>query len=85
MPFRYRFEIASPLAYAVDVVITKEQQYMEVGSKEPAQVTFHCEGKTFVMLMYGRVKAADAISDGRLPFEGDENLAAEFVQRFTGG
>ena len=86
LPLRYRFVITSPLDYTVDVVVAADdQQYMEVGSRQPAQVTFRCDGETFIMLMYGRIKTTDAMSEGRLHYEGEEDLAAEFAQRFTGG
>ena len=58
---------------------------MEAVGKTPADVTFHCDGETFVLLMYGRLRAQEAVSQGRITFEGDTELAAAFSQRFTGG
>ena len=85
LPLRYRFEITKPAPYVVDVVITEEQQYMEVASKDDAQVTFRCDGETFVLLMYGRIKPEAAIAEGRAFFEGDRQLVTAFAERFTGG
>jgi hypothetical protein len=35
--------------------------------------------------MFGRIRAQEAVSQGRITFEGDTALAAAFSQRFTGG
>jgi hypothetical protein len=53
--------------------------------KTPADVTFRCDGETFVLLMYGRLRAQEAVSQGRITFEGDAELVAAFNQRFQGG
>ncbi len=85
LPLRYRFEITEPAPYVVDVVVTVEQQYMEVGSRENAQVTFRCDGETFILLMYGRIRPEASIAEGRVSFEGDPQLVTAFVERFKGG
>jgi hypothetical protein len=61
------------------------QQYLEAVGKTPADVTVRCDGETFVLLMYGRIRAPEAVSQGRMTFEGDAELAAAFSQRFQGG
>ena len=48
-------------------------------------VTFRCDGQTYVLVMYGRLKTGSALEDGRLTFEGNAELAAGFGQRFVGG
>ena len=85
LPLRYRFEVTSPTHYSVDVVVTEENQFMEVASSRDAQVTFKCDGETFVFLMYGRMNPEAAIADGRMSYAGGQELANAFVQRFTGG
>ncbi len=57
LPLRYRFELTKPAPYAVDVVATEEHQYVEVGSKDDAQVTFRWDGETFVLLYVWKNKA----------------------------
>jgi hypothetical protein len=62
----------------VDVVVTEKQQYLEVGSTEEAQVIMRCDGATFVLLMYGRIKPEAAIAEGRVSVEGDKQLITAF-------
>ena len=52
---------------------------------ETPDVTFLCDGETYVLAMYGRVGIDAAIADGRLRFEGDAVLATGFGRRFVGG
>ena len=54
------------------------------GNQEP-DVTFLCDGETYVLVMFGRLKIADALSEGRLTFDGDPALAVGFGRRFVGG
>jgi uncharacterized protein (TIGR03083 family) len=82
---RYRFEVTDVPGYRTDVVLTDAQQYLEAAANTPADVTFRCDGETFVLLMYGRIRAQEAVSRGRMTFEGDTALVAAFSQRFTGG
>jgi len=85
MHLRYRFEIAAPTQYRVDLVVSEERRYMEVNSNDDAHVTFRCDGETFVFLMYGRIGPEAAMANGRISYEGDKELVSAFVQRFTGG
>ena len=82
---RYRFEVTDVPGYRTDVVLTDTQPYMEAVANTPADVTFRCDGGTFILLMYGRIHAQEAISQGRMTFEGDTDCVAAFSQRFTGG
>ncbi len=82
---RYRIEVDKPAPYSVDLVVTEEKQYLEVASDKEAQVTFRCDGETYVMLMYGRIDPGHALADGRLAAEGDQQLVTAFAERFTGG
>ena len=85
LPLRYRFNITAPTQYRVDLVVTQEQRSMEVTSGDDADVTFQCDGETFVFLMYGRIKPEVAIANGRMSCAGDQELVSAFVQRFSGG
>ena len=85
LPLRYRIEVDKPAPYSVDLVVTEEKQYLEVASDKEAQVTFRCDGETYVMLMYGRIEPGHALAVGRLAAEGDQQLVSDFAERFTGG
>ena len=54
------------------------------GVQEP-DVTLQCDGETYVLVMYGRLKVMDALADGRLTFDGDPAVAVGFGRRFVGG
>jgi SCP-2 sterol transfer family len=82
---RYRFEVTGVPHYRTEVILTDAHQYMETVGTTPADVTFRCDGDTFVLLMYGRIRAHEAVSQGRMTFEGDTEFAAAFSQRFKGG
>ncbi len=58
---------------------------MKLSRNWQADVTFNCDGETYVLVMYGRVSPDAALADGRLTFEGNAVLAARFGQRFKGG
>lgn len=75
---RYRFAVSPPAPAVVDVVVTEKQQYLEVGSTEEAQVIMRCDGATFVLLMYGRIKPEAAMAEGRVSVEGDKQWVTEF-------
>ena len=82
---RYRFDVTGVPRYRTDVILTEAQQYLEAVGTAPADVTFRCDGETFILLMYGRIRAQEAVLQGRMTFEGDTALAAAFSQRFQGG
>ena len=58
---------------------------MEVAGDVPAQVTFHCDGQTFVLLAYGRLKPASAHATGALTYEGSQVWAETFLHSYIGG
>ena len=67
------------------IVATPEEKYMEVAGTRPAQVTFRCDGHTFVTLAYGRLTPAAALAAGTLTAEGNSVWAEVFVQGYIGG
>ena len=84
-PLVHRFVLDGPAGVRKDIVIAAEgAQVQPAGDQEP-DVTFQCDGETYVMVMYGRLKIADALAEGRLTFDGDPALAVGFGQRFVGG
>ena len=55
------------------------------GDSQRSDVTFRCDGETYVMVLYGRLTPDAALASGRLTWEGDEGLALGFGARFQGG
>ena len=84
-PIRYRFVVAGPISTARDIVVAVEGARVEPAGSDAPDVTFRCDGETYVLVMYGRLKPESAMEDGRLTFEGDADLASGFGQRFVGG
>ncbi|PKB71323.1 MAG: hypothetical protein BZY87_05570 [SAR202 cluster bacterium Io17-Chloro-G6] len=82
---RHRFVVAGPISTARDIVVSAEGARVEAASSDKPDVTFRCDGETYVLVMYGRLKSESALEDGRLTFEGNAELAAGFGQRFVGG
>jgi len=84
-PLVHRFVVSGPAATSRDIVIAAEgPQVGPAGNQEP-DVTFQCDGETYVLVMYGRLKIVDALADGRLTFDGDPAVAVGFGRRFVGG
>jgi hypothetical protein len=52
---------------------------------EAADVIFHCDTATAVLVVFGRLSLADAMADGRVHVEGRRDLASVFGQSFQGG
>ncbi len=82
---RYRFEVIEPFETAYDVVMAAQGTHVEPSGKQGADVTFRCDGETYVLVMYGRLSPEDATAQGRLTFQGDSELAGSFGRRFKGG
>lgn len=82
---RYRFEVMTPTRYTVDVVITPDDQHMEVDSADRPEVTFRIDGETYIMMMYGRITPGQAISKGKVAADGYGELVTSFKKRFVGG
>ena len=95
-PLRFRFGIDRPVGTAYNLIfsaegaVLRQAQGERVGDadeqdSQQADVTFRCDGETYVMVMYGRLTPDDALASGRLTWEGDEGLALGFGARFQGG
>jgi uncharacterized protein (TIGR03083 family) len=84
-PVRYRFNVTTPSSTSVDILIAREGAQVGPGTTDAADVTFTCDGETYVLILYGRLSPDAAITEGRLNFEGDAKVAAEFGARFKGG
>ncbi len=82
---RYRFDVIGPYEAACDIVMASQGTHIEPSGSQPADVTFRCDGETYVLVMYGRLSPEDAMAQGRLAFEGDTELVGSFGRRFKGG
>lgn len=85
-PQVYRFVIEEPVSAVNELVIANEEVQLRQGQGAGnADVTFKCDGETYVMVMYGRMTPDEAIVSGKLDWDGDERLALGFGARFLGG
>ncbi len=84
-PLKHRFVIDGPDSTRKDIIIAPEGAWVLAASGQEPDITFECDGETYVLVMYGRLKVFDALADGRLTFDGDPGLAVGFGRRFVGG
>ena len=83
-PVRYRFDVEDPAPFKADILVEGDKFRFEESSGGTADVTFRCDTGTLALMMYGRLDASAAISQGSLNVEGDAKLAARFGQWFKG-
>ena len=81
----HRFVVEHPVAARRDIVIAADGAQVGPAGNEEPDVTFECDGETYVLVMFGRLKVVDALADGRLTFDGNPELAVGFGRRFVGG
>jgi hypothetical protein len=68
-----------------DIVVEGDQAHIgPAADATPANVTFRCEGETFVLMMGGRMGYDAALGDKRLIPTGDMAVAQVFKQWFQG-
>ena len=84
-PISHRFVIDGPVAGRREVVISADGAVGGPAGSEEPDVTFQCDGETYVLVMYGRLKVMDALAEGRLTFDGNPESAVGFGRRFVGG
>ena len=73
----YRFDI--PQA-ATDLTVVDNKLKISTAAETTADVTFHCDAETFVLLMYKRLTLRQASEGSRLAADSDDNLIASFDQ-----
>jgi uncharacterized protein (TIGR03083 family) len=83
-PVRYRFDVREPAPFKADIVVEGDKFSFEECSTGSADVIFRCDTGTLALMMYGRLDASAAISQGSLEVEGAGELAARFSQWFKG-
>ena len=85
IPLSHRFVIEGLVFLGQDIVIGVEGASVGPAGKEEPDVTFECDGETYVLIMFGRLRVMDALADGRLTFDGNPEVAVGFGRRFVGG
>ena len=83
-PVRYRFAVTGPGLSTIDMVVAGKQARLDEVSDAQPDVTFRCATEAYVLVRYGRLSLADALTTGRVVAEGDQALAAAFGQWFRG-
>ena len=76
---RFRFELTGAVAGSYDIVAGGGQKaIMESASDKRPDAIFGCDTQAFVLLVYGRIKLADAMAAGQIVVSGDTSLTANF-------
>jgi SCP-2 sterol transfer family len=82
----YRFHMTKPLPATTDILlyaagasVTSDRQ------TDAADVTFHCDTATAILVIFGRLSLTDAIAEGRVHVEGESERVDAFGQSFQGG
>ena len=85
VPERYRFIIDHDWEREVDIVLSKDGGSVESVSGDSPVAMFRCDGDTYVMMMYGRIKPTVATARRLLTCDNTADMALEFEGRFKGG
>ncbi len=83
-PVRYRFDVQSPAPVKEDFLVKGDSFQTEPTGGEPADVTFHCNTGTYILLIFGRLDVEGAIAAGQLTVEGSRERATSFTAWFQG-
>ena len=82
---RYRFHMTEPVTATTDILLHADGASVASDHHVEADVTFHCDTSRVIFVIFGRLPLADAIADGRVRVEGEQELATAFGQSFQGG
>jgi uncharacterized protein (TIGR03083 family) len=83
---RYRLHMTQPIPATTDILLNADGAAVESDRHaDAADVIFHCDTATAVLVIYGRLSLADAISDGCVHVEGKLELVDAFGQSFQVG
>ena len=83
-PVHYRFEVTGTVPSTLDIVVEGDTARVEEAGSTPAQVHFRCDPEAYVLVMYGRLSLAEAITAGRVQVAGDQPMMTAFSQWFKG-
>jgi len=78
-PVRYRFEVIGEVPGTYDLVVEEAKARLEPAGSAKANIIFHCETDTFVLMMYQRLTLHKATAAGRISAEGESGLIADFA------
>ena len=81
---RYRFLVTGVGPDKSDIVVTGDSISMDEARDTLADVTFHCDTETYLLLVYGRLSPEAAMASGRLVVVGDQEMALAFGRWFKG-
>ena len=81
-PILYRCELTGAGARNSDIVVEGEKASMEPAGTGQADLTFHCDTETFILIALGPLAIDTAIAAERLTIRGDNRLAREFPRWF---
>jgi uncharacterized protein (TIGR03083 family) len=84
-PTRYRFVVDGTGQAVQDIVLDERGGRRESPGITGADVTFRCSAETFILVMFGRLRPGDALSNRRLTYDGPERVATAFGRAFVGG
>jgi putative sterol carrier protein len=77
--------MTAPVPATTDILLNADGASIETDGQAEADVTFRCDTSTAIMVICGCLPLTDAIADGRVRVEGDQEFAATFEQSFQGG
>ncbi len=77
--------MTEPVTATTDILLNADGASVESGGQAATDVTFRCDTSTAILVIFGRLPLSDAIADGRVHVEGDQELAVTFGQSFQGG
>ena len=81
---RFRFDISNPVTRREDVVIGSDGFEIEPVGEATPDVTFRLDTSSYILLVFGRLRAAGADKSPRISVEGSQDLAGQFSQWFQG-
>ena len=84
-PTRYRFVVDGAGQAVQDIVLDERGGRRESPGGAQADVTLRCSAETFILVMFGRLRLDNALSDGRITYDGPERLVAALGRAFVGG
>ena len=82
-PVLYRFDLTDAEG-GYDVTVLGDNFKHTPSGDSPADVTFTCDTDTYILYCYGRLQLRRSVRRGRIALSGDEDLAAQFTDRFRG-
>lgn len=91
-PVVYRFDVTGPISARHDIDVEgdefkighRDPKTSSVGESRTPSLTYSCDTDTFILYLYGRLNADDAVPSGKMYLEGDVGQASQFERWFKG-